>query len=130
VNTDATNYARLLRKMLVGSPAPLRIASLLGSSNYQTCTLTGSPCNAAYSPTDEDWHYALGHWVEDDAATVAAGNVAYSSAGAFGFYPWVNQARNLYGILAREETGGTQEGFASARCGQLIRLAYVTGVAQ
>ncbi|MBT9487237.1 MAG: hypothetical protein IV093_06970 [Rubrivivax sp.] len=128
--TDAANYARLLRKMLVGSSAPLRIAALLGRSDYQTCTLTSAPCNARYSPTDLDWHYALGHWVEDDAATVAANNVAYSSAGAFGFYPWVNQARNLYGIVAREEQGGTAEGFASASCGQQIRLAYVTGVAR
>ena len=130
VNTDATNYARLLRKMLVGSPAPLRIASLLGRADYQVCTLTRAPCQAAYSPTDQGWHYALGHWVEDDAATVAAGNVAYSSAGAFGFYPWVNKDRTLYGIVAREETGGTQEGFASASCGQQIRLAYVTGIAR
>ncbi len=130
MNTDATNYARLLRKMLVGSPAPLRIASLLGRTDDQACTLTRAPCNAAYSPTDLGWHYALGHWVEDDAATVAANNVAYSSAGAFGFYPWVNRDRTLYGIVAREETGGTQEGFASAACGQQIRLAYVTGIAR
>lgn len=128
VRIDATNYASLLRRMLVGSTAPLRIASLLGSN--AVCTLPSQCSNSAYSPTDENWHYSLGHWVEDDAAAVQAGNVAYSSAGAFGFYPWVNQSRTLYGVLAREEQGGTQEGFASASCGQLIRLAYVTGTAQ
>lgn len=128
VRTNATNYAKLLRRMLVGSPEPLRIASALGS--HAVCTLAQTCANSAYSPSDEDWHYSLGHWVEDDAASVLAGNQAYSSAGAFGFYPWVNQGRTLYGILAREQILGSQEGFASAKCGRLIRLAYVTGTTQ
>jgi hypothetical protein len=130
VRTNATTYASLLRRMLIDSNQPLRIAGLLGRDDYATCTLTGRPCNAAYSPTSNDWRYSIGHWVEDDAAAVQAGDVAYSSAGAFGFYPWINQSRTIYGVLAREETGGKQEGFASAQCGKLIRRAYVTGTEQ
>ena len=53
---------------------------------------------------------------------------AVSSAGAFGFYPWLNQARDTYGILARKDEAGT--GFASVRCGRLIRKAWETGVAR
>ena len=83
VRTDATNYARLLRRMLVGSSQPLRIASMLGT--HAVCTLPSSCANSSYSPSEENWHYSLGHWVEDDAATVSAGNQAYSSAGAYGF---------------------------------------------
>jgi hypothetical protein len=128
VRTDATNYARLLRRMLVGSSQPLRIAPMLG--NHAVCTQPLTCTNSSYSPSDENWHYSLGHWVEDDAATVNAGNEAYSSAGAYGFYPWVNQSRTLYGVLAREQIVGSQEGFASAQCGRLIRLAYVTGTTQ
>lgn len=124
VRTTAAQYARFLRKMLVGHPAPLRIATQLGS--HAVCTLPRQCPNSAYSPSSEDWHYSLGHWVEDDAATVQAGNLAYSSAGSFGFYPWVSQDRSLYGIVARELFGGTHEGFVSATCGQLIRRAYVT----
>lgn len=129
VITNAANYAIFLRKLLVGSATPLRMASVLGT--HAVCTLPGSPnCNAVYSPTTEAWHYSLGHWVEDDAALVSAGNTAYSSPGAFGFYPWVNSDRTLYGIVARQDISGNQQGFLSAQCGRLVRQAYVTGVAQ
>jgi hypothetical protein len=129
VVTNAANYAVFLRKLLVDSPASLQIGALLGS--HTVCTLPGSPgCNAAYSPLPEAWHYSLGHWVEDDPDSTPAGDGAFSSAGAFGFYPWVDSGRKLYGILAREDMNGQQEGYASVQCGRLIRRAWVTGVEQ
>ena len=59
-------------------------------------------------------------------------NYAYSSPGSFGFYPWVDLDRKLYGVLARQTEAftGNDEGYLSVQCGRLIRLAWKTGVAQ
>ena len=126
--TSAAEYAKFLRKVLSGS---LGITALLGTN--PVCTWHNAysqACEAVNSPTDGTnlhWHYSLGHWVEDDDPS----NLAYSSAGAFGFYPWVSADLKLYGIIARESVGsGEQQGFQSAQCGRLVRLAYKTGVAQ
>lgn len=122
---SAAEYAKFLRKILGGS---LRIRSVLGA--HKVCTWhDDASCSAVSSPTDSTsfhWHYSLGHWVEDDDA-----NQAFSSAGAFGFYPWVSADLKLYGLIVRSETlSGEQQGFQSAKCGRLVRLAYQTGVAQ
>lgn len=126
--TSAAEYAKFLRKVLSGS---LGITALLGTN--AVCTwhdAYSETCNAVSSPTDNidlHWHYSLGHWVEDDDPN----NLAYSSAGAFGFYPWVSADLALYGIVARVRDGtGDHEGFRSSQCGRLLRLAYRTGVAQ
>ena len=55
------------------------------------------------------------------------GDGAFSSAGAFGFYPWIDATRSWYGVLARQTAAGS--GNESAQCGRLIRKAWVTGVA-
>ena len=117
---SADGYAIFLRKILNDQ---LRIASLLG--DQKTCTLPGVCATADYSPASEAWNYSVGHWVEDDPLT---GDGTYSSAGAFGFYPWINSTKTYYGIVAREDTPGS--GAASAECGRNIRKAFVTGIAQ
>lgn len=126
--TDAATYGAFLRRMLVGARSPLQIAAWLGK--YSTCTLPTTCARSAYSPTTFDWHYSLGHWVEDDADSVALGLVAYSSAGALGFYPWVGVDRKYYGIVARQAPPIGQQGFASAACGRLIRKAFLSRTAQ
>ena len=90
-------------------------------TNLATCTSAVS----TPVPSTESWHYSLGHWVEDDPAV---GDGAFSSAGAFGFYPWVDASKTYYGVLAREDLLGTGMGVESARCGRLIRKAWMTGV--
>jgi hypothetical protein len=118
---SASDYAVFLRKILNNQ---LRIASLLG--DQKTCTQPGTCATADYSPISaEAWNYSVGHWVEDDPAV---GDGAFSSAGAFGFYPWIDSTRTYYGVLARLDAAGS--GYASAQCGRLIRKAYVTGTAQ
>lgn len=121
---SAADYAVFLRRML---NSQLRIASLLG--DQKTCTQPGAACPTAdVSPiTVEAWNYSVGHWVEDDPA---AGDGAFSSAGAFGFYPWIDASKTYYGILAREDMTVGNNGYDSAQCGRLIRKAYVTGTAQ
>jgi len=117
---SADGYAIFLRKILNDQ---LRIARLLG--DQKTCTLPGVCATADYSPAPEAWNYSVGHWVEDDPLT---GDGTFSSAGAFGFYPWIDSTKTYYGIVARVDTAGS--GAASVDCGRNIRQAFVTGVAQ
>jgi hypothetical protein len=122
VVSTASDYAVFLRKIL---NADLKITALLGT--YAVCTNPLTCSTAVYTPvpTDESWHYSLGHWVEDDPTV---GDGSFSSAGAFGFYPWIDANKTTYGILAREGPQGA--GVASVYCGRLIRKAWFTGTAQ
>lgn len=126
---SADQYASFLRKMLSGG---LTMLTMLDAD--AVCTNPKTPgCNALSSPfqtkspgSTENPHYGLGHWIEDDPVV---GDGAYSSAGSFGFYPWIDHTKTYYGILARRsDTGG--EGYDSLQCGRLIRKAWLTGVAQ
>ena len=130
VNTSAGVYASFLRRLLVDSPNPLKLGPLMGSN--AVCT---DPVNCNASPDNEfisePFHYSLGHWVEDNPATTPATNQAYSSAGAFGFYPWVDKDRKLYGIVAREDANLTiRQGYSSLECGRLLRRAWTTATEQ
>jgi hypothetical protein len=129
--TTANDYARFLRKLLGGE---LMLGSMLGT--HPVCT-NPTTCPQALNtpvPTSESWNYSLGHWVEVDPAV---GDGAFSSAGAFGFYPWIDASKTWYGIVARRQVPQGQdpdeslgEGYRSTQCGRLIRKAWVTGVAQ
>lgn len=122
MNGTATGYAKLLRKILSGS---LAIKDHLGEN--ATCTLRGPSCPTALgSPIDEAMHYSYGHLVED---ALGVGDGAFSSAGAFGFYPWIDSTKTLYGVISRRTTSG-DAARGSLRCGRQIRKAFVTGVAQ
>lgn len=122
VRTSATSYAIFLRKIL---NRQLYIGDLLGThavcTNPETCT------TALYTPVSQElsWDYSLAHWVESDPEV---GDGAYSSTGAFGFYPWIDKTKTWYGLLARQGKSGS--GADSALCGGLIRKAWVTGVIQ
>jgi hypothetical protein len=117
--TTPDNYAVFLRKLLNNE---LRLSPLLGAhavcTNPATCpTAVNTPV-----PPSQSFDYSLGHWVE------TSGDGAFSSAGAFGFYPWIDVDKTHYGIVARVALAGG--GNESADCGALIRRAWVTGVAQ
>jgi CubicO group peptidase (beta-lactamase class C family) len=119
VHTSATDYAVFLRKMVNGQ---LAIAQQLATP--AVCTLPSACPQAVYSPaTPYAWHYGYAHWIEDDPAT---GDGAFSSAGAFGFYPWIDSTKQYYGILARYslDKGAYMQ---SAQCGGRIRKAFMTG---
>lgn len=121
VRTTAKDYAVFLRKLLNNQ---LKMAALLGS--YPVCT-NPKTCPTAVStpvPSGTSWHYSIGHWVEDDPVT---GDGSFSSAGAFGFYPWIDANKTLYGVISRLDLGG---GADSALCGAALRKAWNTGVAQ
>jgi len=102
----------------------LKISALLGA--HPVCTQPSTCATAVYSPIPaEAVHYAIGHWVEDDPAV---GDGAFSSAGKFGFYPWIAHDKAWWGIVARSaQNGAEQEGVASMKCGRRIRAAWVAG---
>jgi hypothetical protein len=114
-------YALVLRKMLTGE---LQMGSMLGA--HPVCTNPSACAAAVFAPIPlaEKWHYSIGHWVEDDPNV---GDGAFSSAGAFGFYPWIDASKTYYGVLARSAAAGALD---SVDCGRLVRKAWVTGVAQ
>jgi hypothetical protein len=62
---SAAEYAKLLRKIVGGQ---LRMKAALGT--HAVCT-DPDTCPLAISapiPQGEQWHYSIGHWVEDDPA--------------------------------------------------------------
>lgn len=107
-------YGDFLRRLLGGK---LQLSRYLG---YQpVCTDAAScPGKAAHSPVPRAWHYSLNHWVEDDPQ----GDGAFSSAGAFGFYPWISADKRYYGIFARLAIQ-PKSGVVSANCGIAMRAA-------
>ena len=133
VATNADTYAKFLRRILSGG---LLMKAALGT--HAVCTNPATCAEAINTPVPqtESYHYSLGHWVEDDPAN---GDGAFSSAGAFGFYPWIDASRSWCGIVARVDMSGTSDpgnpdaaghGFESAKCGQLIRSAWISGVSR
>jgi cysteine-rich repeat protein len=119
ITTTPGDYATFLRKLVAGT---YDLTALLGTDAQ--CAYLGGGCDAVFTPipADEQWHYSLGHWVEDDPTV---GDGAFSSPGWFGFYPWVDATKSTYGIVARVSTAPTAA-FDSADCGRMIRKAYAS----
>lgn len=120
--TSAAEYAKVLRKILAGQ---LKMNAALGTHAVCADPTTCPDALVSPAPANEQLHYSIGHWVEDDPNV---GDGAFSSAGAFGFYPWIDATKTLYGVLSRKAKPGS--GFDSLACGRLVRKAWVTGVAQ
>ena len=121
VFTNADSYGGFLRKVLSGD---LAIKTALGSNAVCTNPTTCTAAVFAPLPISESWHYSVGHWIEDDPVV---GDGAFSSPGAFGFYPWIDSSRSYYGIVARAVPQGA---FSSVQCGRLIRKAWLTAMPQ
>ena len=121
IYTTAAAYGAFLQR-IVGDQ--LKISALLGA--HPVCTQPSTCATAVYSPIPtEAVHYSIGHWVEDDQAV---GDGAFSSAGKFGFYPWIAHDKAWWGLVARDDrTGDEREGVASMKCGRRIRAAWVAG---
>ena len=128
---SAASYALFLRKVLNNS---FQMKTNLGANSVCTNPSTCVAANYSPVPATESWHYSLGHWVEDDPVQ---GDGSFSSPGLYGFYPWINASKNLYGVIARYDianAGNTPAAntayWRSVACGRLIRKAYQTQVAQ
>lgn len=123
IRASAADYGEFLRRIVAGQ---LQMKSLLGA--HPVCTNPQTCPTAAESFIHADVHYAIGHWVEDDAN----GDGAFSSAGAFGFYPWISRDETTWGVLARFKftLEGARIGTASLVCGRAIRQAWASGEAR
>jgi CubicO group peptidase (beta-lactamase class C family) len=121
VVTTPSGYALFLRKLL---DQTLRLGARLGEG--AVCTLPSACSTATSSPIPEAWHYAYGHWIEDDPTT---GDGSFSSPGAFGFYPWIDSSKRYYGILARQDSS-VGAALDSVHCGRVIRKAFMAGIQQ
>lgn len=125
VVASATTYGRFLQRVAAGR---LHIRSLLGS--HAVCTNPATCASAHASPIAGalSWSYSVGHWVETDPVS---GDGAFSSAGAFGFYPWLDVSKTWWGIVARRAEASNDNdmraGRASAMCGARIRAAWISG---
>lgn len=113
-------YGQFLRRLIRGD---YLLGKMLGQ--HAVCTEPGSCPTAVSTPAAMPWHYALNYWIEDQPG----GDRAYSSPGAFGFYPWVTADKRYYGMIARE-TLAPRAYVRSAACGALIRKAFAEGRAQ
>ncbi|BAL96553.1 serine hydrolase family protein [Rubrivivax gelatinosus] len=123
VETSASDYARFLRKILNGTLPYERAA--LGAHPVCVDPATCPQAKFTPSPDGEQWHYSIGHWVEDDPTV---GDGAFSSPGAFGFYPWIDNSKTWYGVVARVSLVSDSDvsvAVDSVRCGREIRAAWL-----
>lgn len=123
IEITPAEYGVFLRKILSGE---LLMRNALGT--HAVCTNPSTCATALYTPvpSTESWHYSLAHWVEDDPTV---GDGSFSSAGAFGFYPWIDSSKTYYGILARYSLASSAY-LQSVVCGRNIRKAWLTATAQ
>lgn len=115
-----SGYGQFLRRLIRGE---YQLGKMLGQ--HAVCTEPGTCPTAVSTPAAQPWHYALNYWIEDQPG----GDGAFSSAGAFGFYPWITADKRYYGMLVRE-TLGPRAYVRSAACGALIRRAFADGKPQ
>lgn len=120
MKASPSDYGKFLRKILRND---LRMHDYLGFE--PVCTDPKTCKQAVSSPVPAAWHYSLNHWIEDGGND----DGAFSSAGAFGFYPWITADKQWYGILAREDRmpSAAKE---SVYCGVKLRRAWISGASQ
>jgi hypothetical protein len=132
--TSAQDYAAVLQGILRKNN-PLTMHYFLkepAQNPYAVCTNpydpgcvdeNGEPLAINSPAIPYKWHYSLGHWIESDPKT---GDGAFSSTGAFGFYPWIDKTKTYYGVISTHASSGK----ISQACGADIRKAFMTGVPQ
>jgi hypothetical protein len=113
----------------LGTPAFVTVTSstTIGSAGPNGPWIQNGISQASGSPIPENWLYSMIGWEETDPAS--HGDGAFSSAGSYGFYPWISHDKTLVGVLARSVPPGGV-GFQSAQCGRLLRRAWTSGIGQ
>lgn len=106
METTSQDYGFFLRRLL---NRELKLGEKLATDAVE----------ASNGPAPQNWKYSYGHWVE-------AGEKVVSSPGLFGFYPWIDKSKKLYGIIGRKSFHHNAY-LKSIECGQKIRHAFITG---
>lgn len=105
--SSARDYGRVLQALLAGD----LIADLESFIAPRTAALAklATPDAAIASG---DWAYALGNWREcdfPDYVRDCADARIFSSAGAFGWMPWIDLEHGYWGLVARQGSMGSSE---------------------
>jgi hypothetical protein len=149
----------LLRAMLAGSDSSTYWVCAWTTPFASTGNLDGDCPTAYYSPITEKWRYSLAHWWEVDPANNNDWSVSSPGAYGFypwieplcpaaghpgnqclaqsdfdtAFAASGTGVWSYYGFIGRQVPSGTSptgNGQTSAKCGQALRKAYLTGVEQ
>lgn len=118
-DSTARDYASFLRAHLTGE----RLAGTVGELVSERTTgvrISAEP--SAIADNGVDWQYGLGVWRECDEPawnTSCEARTVVSSAGAFGWYPWLDLDLGYYAVLAMQEpaTLFSSPGAASVQLG-------------
>ncbi|MEL7188294.1 MAG: serine hydrolase domain-containing protein [Pseudomonadota bacterium] len=104
--SNAEDYALFLSALLQGNL--INDLDEFHASRTVTATILYSPVDGTGAG---DWGYALGSFVECDEATFSqdcADDTINSSAGSFGWTPWIDRKNGYWGLIARRgETGSS-----------------------
>lgn len=102
--STASEYTEILRAILAGE----LISCLSAFSDDRTANVSFTHRPAAVAMSG-DWHYASGAWRECDASTwtpECKDQVILSSAGAFGWTPWIDFGKGYFALIAMEDSAG------------------------
>lgn len=97
------NYAKLLTALVAGE--------LLSPESVTELTRDHTPVGTRFESVPQlaratgEWHYGLGCWRECREAPYSEAcdePLVISSPGAFGFYPWFDQARGYWGLISTQ----------------------------
>jgi hypothetical protein len=127
LHASAADYVTFLQNIMNGT---YQISNYLGYSPVAT-----HPCEnglTGCSPFGSvNFHFSLHHWIEDNTGgtypihgtTQPPGDGAYSSPGAYGFYPWISANKQYYGVISTQGDVGKYE--YTIPCGRAIRGAFL-----
>lgn len=101
--TSRDDYARLLRMLLDSGVLDGRRILSAGAVAAMERDWTEGTVVEQPAPL-RDFGYGIGMWI--DRADSAGRAVELSSTGAFGFTPWIDRERGLFGVLAVRQASG------------------------
>jgi hypothetical protein len=113
LQASAADYATFLQRIIT---LTYQISGYLNYSPVATypCENGLSGCSPFGSV---NFHFSLHHWIEDNTGGTypmhgtrqPVGDGAFSSPGAYGFYPWISTDKHCYGIISTKGNVGKYE---------------------
>lgn len=105
MNWTGQEYLGFLRALVQGDVLSQASREAMFTDQLVDATIGFSASQASLG---EDWHYGMGVWLECAQPVYNCSEAErYSSAGAFGGYPFIDFQQQVFGILARQGEVGT-----------------------